>query len=249
MTCTAGSSTGEPSTTPRSSGRPVGETGVRLVARSSIPLEQALPRAVAAVYDSAHQCTQDVTQVDYYNPVVSSHLRLPGHRTAGGRNWLPGRLLWDDRPDPDAFQTYVPPNVAPGRPLWIVENGLCNRVRNGRSHPRLDGWTRPRYLAAHLASMADMIERGVPIGSYYHWSLVDNYEWGSYEPRFGLYGVDRERGGRWLDTDSMGDDAAGTYRRLIQGLREGDRSVLARRVTDGTAAADEPGETSCGSIR
>lgn len=24
------------------------------------------------------------------------------------------------------------------------------------------------------------------------WSLVDNYEWGSYEPRFGIYGVDRE---------------------------------------------------------
>jgi hypothetical protein len=26
-----------------------------------------------------------------------------------------------------------------------------------------------------------------------HWSLVDNYEWGSYEPRFGIYGVDRKR--------------------------------------------------------
>jgi hypothetical protein len=57
--------------------------------------------------------------------------------------------------------------------------------------------------------------------------LVDNYEWGSYEPRFGVYGVDRERGVRWLDTDSMGGDAAGTYRRLIAGLRAGDRSVLA----------------------
>ncbi len=65
---------------------------------------------------------------------------------------------------------------------------------------------------------------------YWHWSLVDNYEWGSYEPRFGLYGIDRHRGEhgyRWLDTDAMGDDSAGTYRGIIAGLRAGDRSVLA----------------------
>src|ERR1019366_5724499 len=63
----------------------------------------------------------------------------------------------------------------------------------------------------------------------WHWSLVDNYEWGSYEPRFGLHGVDRDRGEhgmRWLETDAMGDDAAGAYRRIIAGLRAGDRSVL-----------------------
>ena len=29
-----------------------------------------------------------------------------------------------------------------------------------------------------------------------------------------------------LDTDAMGDDAAGTYRAIIEGLRSGDRSVL-----------------------
>jgi hypothetical protein len=67
----------------------------------------------------------------------------------------------------------------------------------------------------------------VPVEAYFHWTLADNYEWGSYEPRFGLYGVDR-RGGRaeWNDLDSMGGDAAGTFRRLADGLRAGDRSVL-----------------------
>jgi beta-glucosidase/6-phospho-beta-glucosidase/beta-galactosidase len=64
------------------------------------------------------------------------------------------------------------------------------------------------------------------VGAYLHWSLVDNYEWGSYEPRFGIHGVDRERNNRVLDTDSMGRDSAGAYRRLIEGLRAGDRSVL-----------------------
>jgi beta-glucosidase len=207
------------------------EVAMRTVAKSAIPLEQAFPRAVAAVYESAHACTQDVTQLDYYNPVVGSHLRAPGHRTVGGRNWSPGRLHWDDRPDAARFGMYVPPNIAPGRPLWIVENGMCNRVRNGRSYPRTDGWTRPRYLAAHLTAMADLIASGVPISSYHHWSLADNYEWGSYEPRFGLYGIDRTKGVRWLDTDSMGANSAGTYRRLIEALRHGDRSSLSADPT------------------
>ena len=76
------------------------------------------------------------------------------------------------------------------------------------------------------------VDEGVPVEGYWHWSLVDNYEWGSYQPRFGLYGVDRHHGGSgpaWRDTDAMGDDAAGVYRTIIAGLRAGDRSVLQPR--------------------
>ena len=93
--------------------------------------------------------------------------------------------------------------------------------------PRLDGWDRPRYLRAHLAGRwSTAIDGGAPVTAYLHWSLVDNYEWGSYEPRLGIFGMDRERGNRWLDTDADGQDTAGAYRRLIAGLRAGDRSVL-----------------------
>ena len=105
-----------------------------------------------------------------------------------------------------------------------MENGLCNRVRNGRSYPRPDGWDRPRYLAEHVAATVDAVAAGVPVTAYLHWSLVDNYEWGSYEPRFGIFGIDRDRGPRgfrWLDTDSEGRDSAGAYRRLIRWAREG----------------------------
>ena len=35
-------------------------------------------------------------------------------------------------------------------------------------------------------------DEGIPIGGYWHWSLVDNYEWGSYKPTFGLIGWDPE---------------------------------------------------------
>jgi hypothetical protein len=76
--------------------------------------------------------------------------------------------------------------------------------------------------------MADCVAAGVPVRAYLHWSLMDNYEWGTYEPRFGLYGIDRRdpRSVRWLDTDSTGADAAGAFSRVVAGLRRGDRSVL-----------------------
>jgi beta-glucosidase len=195
------------------------EAFLRRVAAAVVPLELALPRTAAAVYDSPHDGALDVVQLDYYDPVVANHLRVPGHRTAGGRNWEPGRMLWDDPCDPDGLRRYCELNAEPGLDVWVVENGLCNRVRRGRSFPRLDGWDRVRYLEAHLAAVADAVDAGVPVGAYFHWTLADNYEWGSYEPRFGLYGVDRERGVHWSDRDSMGGDAAGCYRRLIGELR------------------------------
>jgi len=186
---------------------------------------------VDAVYDSPHERTLDAFGLDWYDPVVARHFRLPGHRTAGGRNPRPTRELWDDVPDPPGLARWLSDqhDLAPGLPLWVVENGLCNRVQHGRTLRRLDGWDRPRYLRDNLAAVVAAVDRGVPVAGYWHWSLVDNYEWGSYEPRFGLYGVDRHRGEhgmRWLETDSLGDDSAGAYRDLIAGLRAGDRSVL-----------------------
>jgi len=192
-------------------------------------LADAVPRALAAVWDSPHERTLDVVGIDYYDPTVAHHARLPGRRTAGGRSWVPAADLWDDLVDPGGLATYCRANAAGGLGLWVVENGLCNRVRRGRSWPRLDGWDRPRYLTANLAALVDVAEAGVAVGAYYHWTLADNYEWGSYEPRFGIFGVDRERGVRVLDTDAMGADTAGAYRRVIEGLRQGDRTVLEAR--------------------
>jgi len=33
---------------------------------------------------------------------------------------------------------------------------------------------------------------GVDVRGYCHWSLLDNYEWGTWTPTFGLIAVDRE---------------------------------------------------------
>jgi beta-glucosidase len=196
----------------------------------------ALEPAIDAIYSSPHLITLDALAIDYYDPVASNHVTLPGHSTAGGRSMAPGGELWDERVDPKGLCTYVRANVElsaeasanRGSPLevWIVENGMCNRVRRGRSFDRGDGWDRPRFLRENVKSVVDAVEARLPVTAYLHWSLVDNYEWGSYEPRFGIHGVDRDRNNRVLDTDSMGRDSAGAYRRLIEGLRAGDRSVL-----------------------
>ncbi|HEX4979315.1 MAG TPA: family 1 glycosylhydrolase [Acidimicrobiales bacterium] len=186
---------------------------VRHFTRSAIPLELAFPRTLAAVA-GAPERPLDAVQVDYYDPITSHHLRLPGHRTAGGRNWLPGRMLWDDVVDAAGLRRYCRAAAEPGLPLQIVENGLCNRVTTAASHPRADGWTRPAYLERNLAAVRDLVASGTDVSGYWHWTLADNYEWGSYEPRFGIFGVDRSDPGRprILDVDSMGDDSAAAFR-------------------------------------
>jgi beta-glucosidase/6-phospho-beta-glucosidase/beta-galactosidase len=118
--------------------------------------------------------------------------------------------------------------LRPGLPLWIVENGMSTQVRGGHPVARADGMDRPRYVREHLGAVADAVAAGIPVRAYLHWSLADNYEWGTYEPRFGLYGMDRADPSfvRWMDTDAQGDDAAGEFARVLAGLRAGDRSVI-----------------------
>jgi len=214
--------------------RPGQQAIARVRGRSDDP-EGELRPAIEAVYSSPCERTLDVIGIDYYDPVAANHMRLPGRRGAGGRAWQPNADLWDDVVNPAGLTDYARANLAMSAPassserpleLWVVENGLCNRVRNGHGYERVDGWDRPRYLRENLAALVAGLDEGLPIGAYLHWSLVDNYEWGSYQPRFGIHGVDRERGAKVLDTDSMGRDSAGAYRRLIEGLRAGDRSVL-----------------------
>lgn len=168
----------------------------------------------------------DAVGFDWYDPMASHAMRLPGHQSSGGRRWEPSRAIWDAVPDPSGLTQWCRDTheLLPGMPLWIVENGLCNRVHNGRSYPRLDGWDRPRYLTEHVAAAVDAVAAGAPLTAYLHWSLVDNYEWGSYEPRFGIFGIDRSRGPRgfrWLETDAEGRDSAAAYRRVIAWARQG----------------------------
>lgn len=194
---------------------------VRTAARRPAPR-----RVVSAVYASPHASTLGAIGFDWYDPVASHAIRMPGRPAAGGRDWSAGRALWDVPPHAEGLRSWCRAESAlhGGLPLWVVENGMATRG----GAPRADGWDRPRYLREHLGAVVDAIAAEVPVTGYLHWSLVDNYEWGTYEPRLGIFGLERDGSGgvHWRDTDAQGHDSAGAFGRIVNGLLVGDRSVL-----------------------
>lgn len=118
---------------------------------------------------------------------------------------------WRIEPLPDglyhALRQYA--EKFPGLPFMIVESGMPT----DDGTPRPDGYTRSAHLRDHLYWMQRAMADGVEVIGYNYWSLTDNYEWGSYRPRFGLYTVD-------VLTDPelrrRPTDAVPTYRRIIR---------------------------------
>ncbi|UEA58611.1 family 1 glycosylhydrolase [Gordonia otitidis] len=74
----------------------------------------------------------------------------------------------------------------PGTPLYVVETGMP--TENGG--PRRDGYRRGDHLRDLVYWVTRAYAEGYPVMGFNYWSLTDNYEWGSYTPRFGLYTVD-----------------------------------------------------------
>jgi len=48
------------------------------------------------------------------------------------------------------------------------------------------------YITEYLASLSAAIKDGIDVRGFLYWSFLDNWEWGSFVPTFGLVGVDRE---------------------------------------------------------
>jgi beta-glucosidase len=66
-------------------------------------------------------------------------------------------------------------------PIYVTENGI----------PDADDDQRPRYLLTHVHQLWHAIQHCYQVMGYYHWTLVDNFEWSEgWTLRFGLIELD-----------------------------------------------------------
>ncbi|HJN84992.1 MAG TPA: glycoside hydrolase family 1 protein [Patescibacteria group bacterium] len=69
------------------------------------------------------------------------------------------------------------------KPIYITENGLATSNDDKRI----------RVIVGYLLQVFYAIESGADVRGYFHWSLLDNFEWAKgFEPTFGLVEVDRD---------------------------------------------------------
>lgn len=68
-----------------------------------------------------------------------------------------------------------------GKPIYVTENGIATD----------DDTRRIAFIDQALDGVRECLEEGIPVHSYIHWSLLDNFEWTSgFSKHFGLVAVD-----------------------------------------------------------
>lgn len=71
------------------------------------------------------------------------------------------------------------------KPIFVTENGVAD------AHDQYRSW----WLEETIIAMERALSEGVQLKGYFHWSLLDNFEWKyGWWPKFGLVAVDREHG-------------------------------------------------------
>lgn len=91
------------------------------------------------------------------------------------------------QPAPDGMVEQLRRLATLGVPLYVTENGCYDP----------NGTRRPRYLVEHVRALERAVESGLDLRGYFHWSLVDNFEWAEgWTTPFGLYALDRATQGR-----------------------------------------------------
>jgi beta-glucosidase len=123
----------------------------------------------------------DFIGVNYYSRYYTK-FPLTGELTS--REWGPDATVTDGQYGEvypaGLFQT-IKRCLKYGKPIYITENGL----------PDQDDDLRPSFIIAHLREVWRANCFNYPVMGYYHWSLVDNFEWDrGWTQRFGLIALD-----------------------------------------------------------
>ena len=130
--------------------------------------------------------TQDFLGINYYTTEQIRFDLLAGEQLYSRRTFPEDAALSDA-----GFIAHVPSGLAEavrwgerfGVPIIITENGVNDA----------EDTLRPRYLLEHLHALWGAMNGNAVVDGYFHWSLVDNFEWErGWTQCFGLWGLDLE---------------------------------------------------------
>lgn len=119
-----------------------------------------------------------------------------------GFNWpiVPESLYWGPKFFHEAYR----------KPIYITENGTSVRDYPDESG-RIHDWQRMAFTRQYLRCLREAVLEGVPVKGYFHWSLMDNFEWAEgFRERFGLVYVDFRTQRRMIK------DSGRWYRKVIE---------------------------------
>lgn len=128
--------------------------------------------------------TQDFFGIDYYTREKATFSLLKPGELFGRRFYPPEAEL-----SPSGFLANEPLGFYEvlkwanhfNMPIIVTENGVDD------AEDRL----RPRYMLQHIHQMWRACNFNFPVKGYFHWSLVDNFEWErGWTQRFGLWELD-----------------------------------------------------------
>lgn len=125
----------------------------------------------------------DFVGINYY---TRYYVKFPPRRGFHENNWQPGTLISDGNYGevyPYGLYRAIKAALPYNKPIYITENGL----------PDKDDRLRSAFLLDHLRQIWHAISFCYPVMGYYHWSLIDNFEWDrGWTQRFGLIALDPE---------------------------------------------------------
>jgi beta-glucosidase len=138
----------------------------------SIPGARGVKRSLAELKGA-----QDFVGLNYYTRWKVRAFGGEAHVAA--RHATLNDLGWELHPG--GIRDAVRAAARAGKPILVTENGTAD------AEDRFRG----AAIVETLAALHDAMRAGADVRGYFHWSLMDNFEWADgYRGRFGLYAVD-----------------------------------------------------------
>ena len=151
------------------------------------------PEVMQGDLETIHQ-DLDYLGVNYYSPARM----VADESQVGGWRWIP-RAPNAPKPDMPGWEIFAPAmrsmlvqfSKRYGKPLYITENGMSISADKPNAEGNVGDPVRTDFIRRHLIEVHRANAEGANVKGYFHWSLMDNFEWAlGYTQRFGIVHVD-----------------------------------------------------------